>query len=328
LQAPSPSPSPSPSQTAGLGEVCEVCGSRRHAQVTHKRGRGIHRCFDCGLFFVHPQPSDAELAAIYSTGSGYFAAAARDLAASSPLRARQLHATFARFGLRPPGRFLDVGCATGNIPFHMRELGWQVAGNDLNAGALEVARSHGLDVRHGSLEACAFEDASFEAANLGDLIEHVRSPRALLRELARILAPGGLAVIVTPNAESGFGRGSLLLSRLAGVSWAHSQAPYHLYEFSPANLQQLVREAGFAIEELSIEGSGSFPYLVGATGYFDELKNELKASGGYRLTPRVIRELPKLAAVSGSLFPLWLWGRVSDRPRGSGRIMTLVARRR
>ena len=118
-----------------------------------------------------------------------------------------------------------------------------------------------------------------------------------------------------------------MASKLTGVSWAHSQAPYHLYEFDADNLQRLVETTGFSVERTEMQGSGSFPYLVGATGEFDELKSELKNSGGYRLTRGVLRELPKLALVTTGLFPMWLYGRATDGLRGSGRIMTMVLRR-
>lgn len=305
---------------------CECCGSRRHRLATRKRGWSIRRCEDCGLFFVAPQPTDAELGRIYSTSDGYFARAVPDLRQVSPARAEYLDRSYRELGCAR-GRFLDVGCAHGVLLYPMRALGWTVVGNDLNADALEIARDHGLEVAHGHLEACDFEPGSFDAIHLGDLIEHVRSPRRLVATVHRLLRPGGVVSVVTPNARSGFATGTLLLSRLGGISWAHAQAPYHLYEFTPDNLRRLLHDQGLRIERERTEGAGSFPFLVGATGYFDALKTRLKRSGRYRLDLRVVTELPKLALVTAGLVPPFVYGRaIAGRP-GRGRIITVFARR-
>jgi SAM-dependent methyltransferase len=210
----------------------------------------------------------------------------------------------------------------------MQKRGWHTTGIDLNEGALDVARLNGLHVTRGTLEECNFENNSFDVVHLGDLIEHVRSPRSLLKEIRRILRPGGMVVIATPNANSGFSKYSLAFSRFTGMSWAHSQAPYHLYEYRPDTLVKLLERSGFEIENLIIHGKGSFPYLVGATGYFDELKRELKREGRYNFSINLLLALPKLMLVSGILLPLWFAGRIMDNRHRSGRNIMLTARRR
>lgn len=305
---------------------CNCCGSSGHQPVAHKGKWSIRRCGACGLFFVSPQPTDAELASIYSTAVGYFANVSTDLATGSPARAEFLDRNYRELGIAR-GRFLDVGCAHGVLLFPMRELGWTVVGNDLNAGALAIARTHDLEVVQGQLEDCGLEPRSFDAIHLGDLIEHVRSPRRLMDTVRGLLRPGGIVSVVTPNANSGFATGTLMLSRLGGISWAHSQAPYHLYEFTPANLRDLLDARGLVVERLTTEGAGSFPYMVGATGYFDPLKARLKRNGRYRLDPSMLAAIPRLALVTGGLLPLFLYGKAIARHPDRGRIITAFARR-
>ena len=305
---------------------CECCGGDNLRRVSHKRGYDIEMCADCGLYFVSPQPSDKELEERYSTTQGYFATAQTDLSQIPGDKVQRLHDLICSFGVKS-GKFLDIGCANGQILYGMKKLGWSVTGNDLNDGALEIARSHQLNVIHGTLEQCNFENGTFDAINIGDLIEHVRSPRRLMTEVYRILRPGGVVVIRTPNAESGLAKTSLALSRLTGFPWVHSEAPYHLFDFSPRTLSKLLGDIGFDTESVKCQGSGSFFYLVGASGYFDDLKRDLKRSGSYRLNHGVWRTVPKLMFVSAVIFPLWLWGKARDRILNSGRSMLVVAKK-
>ncbi|MCH9686084.1 MAG: class I SAM-dependent methyltransferase [Deltaproteobacteria bacterium] len=306
--------------------ACECCGGTDHESVTHKRGWKISRCSDCSLFFLAPQPTDAEISEIYSTSEGYYTRVTADLRELSPERARGLDDSYRALGIER-GRFLDVGCAHGALLYPMRALGWTVQGNDLNAGALDIARTYGFEVRQGQLEDCGFEPESFDAIHLGDLIEHVRSPRRLVQTVLGLLRPGGIASIVTPNADSGFATSTLALSRRTGIAWAHSQAPYHLYEFTPNNLRRLLHAEGLAVERLTTEGAGSFPYLVGATGYFDALKPRLKHRGRWKLDLGVATQIPTLAAVTASLLPAFAYGKLTARQPERGRIITAFARR-
>src|SRR5204863_9881513 len=130
-----------------------------------------------------------------------------------------------------------------------------------------------------------FPDNSFDVVYLGDVIEHVASPRRELAEIHRILRPRGIVVLRTPNARSGFAAITLAAARVLHCSWAHSEAPYHLHEFTRQSLRVLLESLGFGIAWNRAEGSSRFLYKLGATGLFDELKRQLKGKGnGYRIT--------------------------------------------
>jgi SAM-dependent methyltransferase len=72
-----------------------------------------------------------------------------------------------------------------------------------------------------------------------DFIEHTPKPRAAIAQAARILAPGGILALVTPDIHS-------LAGRLAGSKWWHLR-PGHLAYFSAGSLEALLRPAGFTI---------------------------------------------------------------------------------
>jgi SAM-dependent methyltransferase len=93
--------------------------------------------------------------------------------------------------------------------------------------------------------------ASLDAAYLGDVLEHVPEPLATLREVHRLLRPGGAVLIAGPITLNSLDRrfGWLVYSAL-GRKKRLRQAPYHLSEFTPATLRSILGRAGFEIRWL------------------------------------------------------------------------------
>jgi 2-polyprenyl-3-methyl-5-hydroxy-6-metoxy-1,4-benzoquinol methylase len=138
-----------------------------------------------------------------------------------------------------PGRLLDVGCGPGFLLSAARARGWDVRGIDLNPWAAAHARDElGLDVTRASLEEAGFDDAGFDAITMMDLVEHVPDPDALVREAARIVRPGGMLVILTPDAGAP-------VSRALGARWPEVQrAGEHLVLLSRAGATSVLERNG------------------------------------------------------------------------------------
>ena len=100
-----------------------------------------------------------------------------------------------------PARILDAGCGTGGL---IRRLGplrpeWQWTGVDLSPLACQLARERGVaDVREASVTALPFSDGEYTAVVSADVLYHLEDDEAALREMARVLRPGGIAVINVP----------------------------------------------------------------------------------------------------------------------------------
>ncbi|MGH2947282.1 MAG: class I SAM-dependent methyltransferase [Solirubrobacteraceae bacterium] len=141
---------------------------------------------------------------------------------------------------RPGGRLLDVGCANGAFVARMGELGWCAEGIDPDAEAVAGARAAGLAVTEAMLE--AIDDAehagAYDAITLSHVIEHVHDPAADLERARRLLRPGGMLWIATPNLES-------LGHRRFGRDWLGLDPPRHLVLFTRGSLDELLRRAGF-----------------------------------------------------------------------------------
>lgn len=93
------------------------------------------------------------------------------------------------------GVFLDVRCGRGEMLWAARESGWDYQGIDSSPKHLQWSRNHlGVTGHLGTLEDARFADASFDSVNMGGVIEHLYDPFATLKEIRRVLKPGGVFI--------------------------------------------------------------------------------------------------------------------------------------
>lgn len=139
-------------------------------------------------------------------------------------RNRAIAAEVSRFVRLDGASVLDVGCQLGALPIALSERGASVTGLDVDPGLIEGAtlraRCYGAEVSlvRATGEALPFEDARFDAVTFVDVIEHVRDPRAAVREIARVLRPGGTLYLFGPNRLSPANLRADPHYQLAGVS--------------------------------------------------------------------------------------------------------------
>jgi SAM-dependent methyltransferase len=106
---------------------------------------------------------------------------------------------------RAGARLLDLGTHRGDFTMRVAErLGaGSVSGVELIEEHAAVARGRGIDVRRADLDdGLPFEDDAFDVVHANQVIEHVQRTDTFLREMRRVLAPGGLACISTNNLSS------------------------------------------------------------------------------------------------------------------------------
>jgi SAM-dependent methyltransferase len=244
--------------------ACDLCSADDPHLLFTKDDRSVVRCGRCGLAYVSPRPGPEGLTGLYRDASYYRNANAcpygyGDYLADRPLLEHAAAARVAGIERRRParGRLLDIGCATGVLLETASARGWSVCGVEVSDFAARVCRERGLSVHHGDLASAGLAAGSFDVAVCDDTIEHLPSPRAALVELHRVLAPGGLLVLQTPNEQG-------LLRRLMGPHWFHFKPLEHLYYFAPDTLGRLLAGAGFRVLDV---GATSRPvsvrYLLG-----------------------------------------------------------------
>lgn len=246
---------------------CPICRSAQVRLRLRLPKFNILRCPDCSLLMLSHIPSEQELESLYSheyyeeRSEYYFNNPVWD-----PEHGRNTE-NIAAFKaglerlrqLKPEGKtLLDVGCGLGIFLAMARDSGWDVKGVDTSEYAVKYAREHfKLDVSHSAILSDAkFAPESFDVITLWDSIEHFRDPVAQMTEVFRLLKPGGVVMLDTPNGES-------LLRTLANVCYDLTLGlfkypviklyhRFHLYYYTQRALRTLLDLTHFELIQVEL----------------------------------------------------------------------------
>jgi 2-polyprenyl-3-methyl-5-hydroxy-6-metoxy-1,4-benzoquinol methylase len=226
---------------------CDHCGTAAARKLFEKGGDTYVRCPSCGLIYIDPQPTDAELTAIYD--EHYYDAWGKGVNAThvAQLKRRTFSLMLDRLARALEvrgGRLLDVGCATGYLLEVAQERGFEPFGVELNGfSARQAQEKFGADRIHcGMVEDAPFPRGSFQSIVMSDLLEHVRSPRQLLTRVRDLVAPGGALVVVAPDVGG-------LSSKLLRSNWTDYKRE-HLFYFDKRTLAATLTAADFRVREI------------------------------------------------------------------------------
>lgn len=146
------------------------------------------------------------------------------------------------------GSLLDIGCSLGYTLQAARMLGPRAVGVDTSAVAVEHCRSLGFECAVGSLDRLPFEDGRFSVITMKHVLEHTMDPRSALREVRRVLRPGGALFIAVPNADYGKARRAPLRSRFYRPD-AHGGVEHWVY-YTPDTLSRFLLEESFSVRKV------------------------------------------------------------------------------
>ena len=230
--------------------VCNLCGSNETRPVFQKWEFTIVRCVQCGLVYVNPRAFRIE-DDVYFDGP-YLTAVERD-GLLDPGVANLYGDIIYNLSTRTPlGKLLDVGCAVGHFMDFARRYGWQVEGVECSVyAARRAVERFGLNVHN----VCVLKEAQlsenfYDACTLVEVVEHLPDPRETLIEVWRLLKPGALIYLTTPNFTS-------YRSLLLRDQWDAAIPTGHLYYFEGASLGSLLSSVGF-IDVEDLTGAGDF----------------------------------------------------------------------
>ena len=247
-------------------DACPVCGGRTFRDMMQVDSHPVVQCTGCGLQLTNPQPSDAELAAIY--GPNYVLVENDPTGEAMVLRSKRATAdhyldVLAAAGVPPRGQLLEIGCGQGNFLRQAANRGFDVTGVEYSQFACERAREN-LEGRgrvlQGEIGILSAESGAYDVCVLCDVIEHVRDPVAFLRAIVRLLRPGGVLLVVTPSLAS-------WSARVLGSRWMEYKAE-HLFYYAPDTLRRQLTGAGFA--EVSIQRGVKKLSLEYVAAHFDK----------------------------------------------------------
>lgn len=241
--------------TAITHDKCPLCKSsaiiKRFAcidQFATGEEFDIFECSDCGLAFTQNFPDEKEVDRYYespayishsNTNKGIvnrvYHLVRKIMLRKKARRVEQLT------GFKN-GRLLDYGAGTGHFARLMESRGWDVTAIEKNDKARELAARE-FDFNMLPVEAlAAIKDKELDAVTMWHVMEHIQEPDNMWRELHRILADDGIAIIALPNSIS---YDALKYKE----HWAAYDVPRHLWHFTPDTIAHWGGKHGFTLEK-------------------------------------------------------------------------------
>ncbi len=283
--------------------ACPVCGQRESKAAVREEDRSFFTCMNCGTVY-QVDFSDSE----DSYTEEYFFSEYRQqygrtyledfekIRGLSKQRLKRIEDLLrsggsgmpaAGFGASPPA-LLDVGCAYGPFLKEADEEGFQVTGIDVAETAVKYVRDTlGFSAFHSSFEAFEAEPCRYDVLTMWYVIEHFSDTEAVLRKAARLLKPGGIMALSTPNFHGISGR------RDSDEFLRRSPRDHHIV-WSPEVGKKALARYGLSTEQIVITGHHPerFPSFKGI--------RLLGGSFGYR----VLKEFSRRAGL-GDTFEIY-----------------------
>lgn len=250
---------------------CPLCGSSRFTSVVSSPDRdtvghqfsgtdrsvpifNVVRCNECDLCYTNPRPNAMNIGRFYKADYAPY-----QLPSAQPKPPRQRNKILQKiFGKKPANwergeiepigkcRLLDFGCGAGHFLHCMHNLGWQVTGLDFSEQVVEQIRSKlKLSAMVGTLPHPQLIPESYDLVTLWHSLEHVHQPLNVLKEVYKLIPPGGKVLVAVPNIDSA-------PFRWFGADWYGLDVPRHLTHFTPVTLRKMLECAGFQFEAMQM----------------------------------------------------------------------------
>ncbi len=271
--------------------TCPVCGKTGDHPVvlTVAETHRTHVLLRCGICTAHfyedrtPPSYENEPSEDYTA---YYAEQGADVWGMTE--------TLSRLRAHRPASLLDVGCAFGfTVDMAARSFGWRAVGVDPCGLARSGAKLLDAPIITRYLDRDSDIGEPFDIVHSSEVIEHIDDPYGFIDLLRHHLAPGGVVVLKTPNAEA------LTPLFAQGMLRALLAVGSHLILYTPLSIKQALRKAGF--DHVVVEANGS-----GLTAFASDAPITLSSAGGEGGHARVYsRYLEERIRVSPKGGPVW-----------------------
>jgi len=152
-------------------------------------------------------------------------------------------------------RLLEIGSGMGHLVGQLEDS-FETCGMDLNHWAVKESKAvvEETALQTASAEEIPFADGSFDVVIIKHIVEHLPNPEKAIAEIGRVIAPGGILILATPNLDS-------LLKPWKGKSWIGYQDPTHISLKPPSDWLNWIKDSGFALKRVFADGFWDVPYV-------------------------------------------------------------------
>ena len=191
----------------------------------------VVECTSCGLGFVNPRPAYSEMSKYYP--AAYYEGFAEDREYQK--RRYRIEAGYVQGSVAGSDDklLLDVGCANGDFPRHMRRLCWQVEGVELSANARQISD---FKVYRQEVTRIPVNEPRYDAITAWAVLKHVHDPMAYFEKVSTLLKPGGAFVFLVTNFDS-----------LSSRCLFREDVPRHLYFFTEETIKRYLSPLGLEL---------------------------------------------------------------------------------
>ena len=220
---------------------CVVCGCNKNKFMFDKYGFTYVQCSDCSMIFTDPVLSQKYLNELYESSHAleYYATLMTDEAKKrrEKISLKVVISIDKRVkNIDKEKRWLDIGCGYGALLSAASERGYSLYGIEPSKDCQKKLKEFNVEV-YDDLSLAPFTEGYFDVISLKQVIEHLFDPKEIVEQAFRLLKPGGVLWIATPNTK---GLGMKIMKR------DHpSYQRGHINMFSTKTLRRLVADAGF-----------------------------------------------------------------------------------
>ena len=242
---------------------CPVCGGSdsiydgvpRTSSITKyllKNHFAVLKCAHCGFYYVYPEIkfSREEWASLY--GNAYFEPIMTQWWLKKRQRDRKQRLDWLEQTIHPQKiiNYLEIGCGEGFVLIDALARGWKVQGVDIQDLRIDRAKNDNISFIKGDLLEINFPENSYDSIYIDSALEHVPSPMLYLKEVKRILRPGGVVYIGVPNEDCLINVAKMLFyktkkNHAVSVNLRPFVSPYHINGFTKKSLKEALYKVGF-----------------------------------------------------------------------------------
>jgi SAM-dependent methyltransferase len=218
---------------------CNLCGSEDYKfsysmpdfQYFKDEWFTVVECKNCGLGFVNPRPSFSEIFRYYP--SSFY----DGFENNRPYHERRYKAESKYLQDIPNDNgkklLLDIGCANGDFPKYMQNLGWEVEGVEVSPNSKTISDFKVYNQEFPNIPVC---EPYYDAVTAWAVLEHVHDPMAYFQKTAQVLKAGGIFVFLVTNFAS-----------ISSRYLFREDLPRHLYFFTESTVKKYLSVSGLEL---------------------------------------------------------------------------------